>query len=78
MPIGFALFRCSLQCRSGPGSDFHAVKRSELADRFRRCTHERTSVVWKIDFKRGVHVLIGVAGGRVFHRRDFIAEFRVA
>ena len=34
----------------------------------------RAGVVWDVDFKRGVHVLIGVARGRVFHHRDLITE----
>src|SRR5580704_5200523 len=60
--------------RSGPGSDFHAVKRRELADDFIG-GHDRTSVVGEIDYESGVHVLIGVARGRVFYHRDLIAEF---
>ena len=37
--------------------------------------HDGTGVVWEIDFESGVHVLIGVARGRVFYHRDLIAEF---
>ena len=57
-----------------PVSDAHVGKRSDGADNFIG-GHNGTSVVWDIDFERGVHVLIGVARGRVFHHRDLIAEF---
>jgi hypothetical protein len=60
--------------RSGPRSDFDSGKRSDAADDF-ISDHNGTGVVWEIDFESGVHVLIGVARGRVFHHRDLIAEF---
>src|SRR5579871_55226 len=60
--------------RSGPRRNFRAVKRGEDAKDFIR-SDDGTGVVWEIDFESGVHVLIRVAGGRVFHHRDLIAEF---
>ena len=33
-----------------------------------------TGVIWDIDFECGVHVLVRVACGRVFHHRDLIAK----
>src|ERR1700722_16246960 len=60
--------------RSGPGSDFHAGGGSDGSNDFIR-RNDGTGVVWEIDFESGVHVLVGVARGRVFYHRALIAEF---
>jgi hypothetical protein len=61
--------------RSRFARDFHTAGSDDANDFTRR--HKGTGVVWEIDFESGVHVLIGVACGRVFHHRDLIAELGV-
>src|SRR5215813_7553692 len=38
------------------------------------CVHNGTGVVRDIDVESGVHLLIRVARGRVFHHRDVVAK----
>jgi len=38
------------------------------------CGHNGTGVVWDIDVESGVHLLIRVTRGRVFHHRDLVAK----
>jgi hypothetical protein len=38
--------------------------------------HNGTGVVWDIDVESGVHLLIRVTRGRVFHHRDLVAKLR--
>src|SRR5258706_9222947 len=38
------------------------------------CGHNRTGVVWNIDFESGVHRFIRVVRGRVFYHRNLVAK----
>src|SRR5262245_40007071 len=67
--------KVSVSCESIDDRQTHprSLERRECTDNFIR-THHGTGVVWDVDFKGCVHVLVRVTRGRVFHHRDLVAK----